>query len=168
MEGKKAQAVESYLSVSFGNALAEPARQFFLMNCNSRMPFREIVAQMCRHFNPKTRLLQLQSEMDGLSPASFMHKHQISDIAAGLSQIADYINTIAPQLPNGFSDDQQKTRYLRRAVMGFDWSKLAISKLTASHYTFPQFITTLRKNVEFQEEQSRKHSADMNYGQYIM
>ena len=158
---------ESQMSLFFVNALAEPARQFFLANCNSRTPFREIVAQMCRHFNSENRQVQLQSEMDSLSLASFIQRHHISDIATGLTQIVDHINSLAPQLPNEFGDDQHKMRYLRRAVMGFDGSTQTMSQLTVSRFSFPQFITAVRENVQLQEELSRKHTADMNYSQYI-
>lgn len=105
------------MSLFFVNALADPARQFFLSNCSPTMPINVIATHMRRHYNSETRKLQIQSKMDSLDLGIFMQKNEITDQAIGLSRLVDHINELAPQLPYGFGDDAHKTRYLRRAVM---------------------------------------------------
>ena len=65
---------------------------------------------MRRHYNSDARKLSIQSEMDGLEHSLFMQKHQINDVSLGLNQLVDFINTLEPQLHNGFGDDKQKTQ----------------------------------------------------------
>ena len=94
----------------FENAVADPARQFFLTHCSSRMPFDQINSHMQRHFNSESRKLTLQSDMDSLNLSSFMNKHNKSDNSQGLAKLVDHINALDPQLPEGFGDDAHKTR----------------------------------------------------------
>lgn len=54
------------MSLFFINALSDPARQFFISNCSSDMPFEPIATIMRRQYNSDTRKLQIHSEMDSL------------------------------------------------------------------------------------------------------
>ncbi len=69
------------------------------------MDYADIAALMWHDYNSETRNLQLQSEMDALELAYFMHKHQYIDPALGLSKKIDHINALAPRLPQGFGDN---------------------------------------------------------------
>ena len=108
------------MSLFFVNALADPARRFFLTHCSKSMPYDQMISVMRRHYNSETRKLQLQSKMEGLDLGSFMQKNQIADYAQALVQMVDHMNSPALQLPAGFGDDAHKTRYLRKAVMRFE------------------------------------------------
>ncbi len=110
----------SQMSLSLVNAVADPVRQIFLTSCSSRISFEQIVSSMRRHCNSETHKLQKQSEMDSMELISFIHRHKFSNYTDGLAKLVDYINILAPQLPQGFSDDQHKTRYLRPAVIDYD------------------------------------------------
>ena len=158
---------KSKMSLFFVNDLVDPARQFFLTHCFSRMQFDEIIAHMRRRYESDTRQLQLQSEMDSLSLPSFMHKRRITEITSGLAMLVDYINALAPQLPRGFGDDAHKTRYLLRAVMSYDWAQQPISQLTTSRYTFVQLITALNESLQLLDEISRARTTDIQYRQYF-
>ena len=136
------------MSLFFVNALEDPARQLFLTNCSSNMPFEQIVSIMKRHYSSETRKLQIQSEMESLDLEFFMNKNQITDNSIGLSKLVDYINSRTNQLPAGFGDDSHKTRYLRRAVMSLDWAVHPISQIAASKYSFNQFITALQEILQ--------------------
>ena len=127
---------QAQMSLFFVNALADPARQYFLTHCSSHMPFEQRVSIMRRHYSSDTRKLQIQSEMDSLDLPSFMSKHNIVDNSHGLSKLVDHINALAPQLPTGFGDDSHKTRYLLRAVMSLDWARHPISQIATSKYSF--------------------------------
>ena len=155
------------MSLFFVNALADPARQYFLTHCSSHMPFGQIVSMMRRHYSSDTRKLQVQSEMDSLDVPSFMSKHNIADNSRGLSKLVDHINSLSPQLPTGFGDDPHKTRYLRRAAMSFEWTKQPIFQIATSKHSFIQFITALQESLQLKEEHSRVQHLDLNYGQYV-
>ena len=139
---------EAQKSLFFINALEDPAREFFLRQCSSKMPFDEIATRMHRHYNSDSRKLTLQSEMDELELSLFMQKHQITDVSLGLKRLVDFINALAPQLFTGFGDDKHKTRYLRRAVMRFDWAKNPLAQLVTAHYSFEQFTTALHESIQ--------------------
>ena len=123
--------------------------------CSSRMPFEEIANRMGRHCNSDARKLSLQSEMDGLELSLFMQKHQINDVSPRLKQLVDFINALTLQLLNGFGDGKHKNRYLRRAVMGFDWARNPLTQLTTSQYSFEQFIMALNESIQLLNELSR-------------
>ena len=155
------------MSLFFINALADPARKFFLSNCSPSMPFKEIVSRMHPHYNSETRKLQLQSEMDSLDLGEFMKKRSMTDVSESLIKIYDNINALASQLPSGFGDDTHKTRYLRRAVVRFEWAKQPISMVTTSRYSFTQFLTALQESIQLNEELTRANAPGVNYGQYV-
>ena len=155
------------MSLFFVNALADPARQFFLTHCSSRMPFDQITSQKRRYFNSESRKLRLQSDMDSLNLSSFMNKHNVSDYSQGLAKRVNHINALAPELPQGFGDDAHKTRHLRRAIRQFLWALNPIAQLTTSRYTFVQFITALNESLQLKEELYRAYGSDMLYGQCI-
>ena len=157
----------SQMSLFFVNALADPARQFFLNNCSTSMPFEDIASHMQRHYNSETRKLQNQSEMDSLELTSFMHKHGVTDLGDGLTKLVNHINALAPQLPAGFGDDAHKTRYMRRAVLGHSFAQQPIAQITSARYTFTQFTTALKESLQLKEELSRARAPEMNYGQYV-
>ena len=131
------------------------------------MPYEQIVAIMRRHYNSETRKLQLQSEMDSLDLASFMRKKQISDSSQGLMMIVNHINALAPQLPDCFGNESHKTRYLRKAVMSFDWAQQPIASIASSRYSFLQLISALQESLQLREEAGRAQALEKNYGQYV-
>jgi len=62
----------SEISLFFVNALADPARSFFLNHYNQNMQYSEITSHMRRHYNSKARKLAIQSEIDGREIESYM------------------------------------------------------------------------------------------------
>ena len=74
---------------------------------------------------------------------------------------------LAPQLPTGFGDDVHKTRYLGRAVLGQPFAQQPISQITSSRYSFTQFTTAMKENLQLREELSRATAPELNYGQYV-
>ena len=116
------------VSLFFVNTLADPSRQLFLTYCSQTMPLDQIAQNMKPHSISETKKLQLRSEFDSLDLQSFMSKHQIVDTSAGLTKLVDHINALVPQLPDGFGNDSNKIRYLRRAVMRLEWAQQPIPK----------------------------------------
>ena len=157
----------SQMSLFFINALAYPAREFFLSNCSPSLPFNEIVSRMHRHYNSETRKLQLESEMDSLDLGEFLKKRSMADVSEGLIKIRDHINALASQLPSGFGDEAHEARYLRRAFMRFEWAKQPIFMVTTSQYSFTQFLTALQEGIELNEELTCANAPGVNYGRYV-
>ena len=122
------------MSLFFINALAGPAR--LLTHCSSNIEYNQIISIMRRHYNSETRKLQLQSEMYSLELAAFMRKNQITDHTRCLEKLINRINDLALQLPLNFGDDNHKTRYLRHAVMRFDWAQQPIAQMTTGQLLF--------------------------------
>ena len=131
------------------------------------MGFGDIAMKMRRHYNSDARKLSLQSEMDSLDLATFMQKHEITDFSMGLKRLVDSVNGLAPQLFHGFGDGKHKIRYLRRAVMSFDWARNPLSQITTSQYSFDQFVKALNKAIQLQAEISRTRTTGIDYGQYL-
>ena len=157
----------SQMSLFFVNALADPARQYFLTHCSSNMPFQEIVTIMRRQYSSETRKLQIQYEMYSLDLTVCMHNNDIKNARIELTRIIDRINSPAPQLPAGFGDDAHKNRYIIRAFMGQDWAQTPISHIAMSRYSFVQFITALEESLQISEEPSRARAQSTLFGQYM-
>lgn len=134
------------MSLFFDNALAGLARQNFLTYCSRTMPFHQIFQNMERHYNSDTRKLQLQSEVDSLDLQKFMNKHQIVDTSTGLTKLVDYINVLAPQLPECFGNDSHKTIYLGRAVMRLELAQQPISQMATSRciYSYSSLLLCMK------------------------
>ena len=56
--------------------------------------------------------------MESIEKMAFISKHQISYLGEGLTKFINHINELAPQLLTGFGDDDNKTRYHLRTVLG--------------------------------------------------
>ena len=84
-----------------------------------------------------------------------------------MTRLVDHINAIASQLPTGFGDDSHKARYLRRAVIRFDWAQNSIAQVATSKYTFTQFITPLQESMQITEEINRARALGTNYIHYL-
>ncbi len=96
-----------------------------------------------------------------------MRKHKFTEVSIGLERLANYINALVPQLPKCLGDDPHKTRYLRRAVMRYEWAQQPISQLTTSQYSYIQLVAVLNASLQLQEEISSAGAPEVNYGQYI-
>ena len=105
--------------------------------------------------------------MDSVDCSKFMKKRSVRDVSGGLSKICDHTSALASQLPSGFVEDDHKTRYLRRAVMRFDWAKQPIPVVTTPRYSFTQFLTALQESIQLNEEFARANAPYVKYGQYI-
>ena len=104
--------------------------------------------------------------MYSLDLSTFMQRNQYSDPAREALKLVDYINALAPQLPTGFGADSHKTRYLRRAVMKYDWAQQTISQITTARHTFTQFLTALQERSQLRDEIARVRTSEVHYGQY--
>ncbi len=104
--------------------------------------------------------------MDSLDLSSFMRKHNFTEVSIELERLVNYINALAPQLPRSLGDDLHKTRYLRRAVMPYEWAQQPIYQLTTSQYSYIQFVAALNASLQLQEEISRARAPKVDYGQY--
>ena len=59
------------------------------------MEIHEIAKITSRHYNPETRKIQLQSEMDSLDIPPFVPKYQRAEYFLGLTKLIDYVNALA-------------------------------------------------------------------------
>lgn len=89
-----------------------------------------------KEFDSLTRQETIQSELEGIRLQSFMDRNEISDQAEGMEKFFAEINNLNPQAPPSILNDVQKTRYLRRALLGVTWAKGPISRIYSFYFSF--------------------------------
>ena len=104
----------------FVKVLEGPARTFFLNFYAPGMTYEEIFEKIQREYNSDSRQLQVQSTLEGLRLNTFISIHSLTSESEGLNKMVEYIERLAPQCPPGFHSDENKIRFLRSAVLGYE------------------------------------------------
>ena len=138
----------------FVNVLADPARTFFFNNARDDMTFEQMADMMVKEYNSDARQLQVQGMLETLRLDKYMAEHDISSHSEGLTKLVDVIERLTPQCQPQFRSDANKINYLRKAVLGFNWSMTPIGNIITAKYTFNGFVTALREHLQLESEVS--------------
>ncbi len=136
----------------FVNSLDGPARTFLLSHFAPGMSYVQVADMMRKEYDSDSRQLQVQSRLEGLKLDSFMLEETISTTSTGLNKLEDLIERLTPQCPVGFRSDENKTRYLRSAVIGHEWAIAPIRSIVTHRYKFHGFVTALHESLQLSEE----------------
>ena len=136
----------------FSNVLEGPALTFFLNTYVPGMTYEEISEAMKREYNSDSRQLQVQSTLEGLRLDSFMAANSLSTESEGLNKMVEYIERLAPQCPPGFRSNENKIRFLRSAVLGYEWALAPIRNIVTHRYKFNAFVTALHESLQLSNE----------------
>lgn len=81
-----------------------------------------------------------------------MTKYELNSFSEALTKTVTIIELMAPQCPPHFRSEPHKITYLKNAVIGQHWSRIPISNIVTSHFTFNGFVTALRESMQLEEE----------------
>ncbi len=70
----------------------------------------------------------------------------------GLTKLVEHIERLVPQCPPGFRSNENKIRFLRKAVLGFDWALVPIRNIVSHRYKFNAFVTALHESLQLATE----------------
>ena len=153
----------------FINAFSGPARTHFFQNADHNMTYDTLCELMRKEYDSDARHRAVQSELEKLRIEKFMYERDITAISQGLTSFVDQINSLAPQCPNHFRHDSNKTRFLRAAVVGHPWASRTIRQITTLKFTFHIFVTALQEGIQLHEEESKHYTSTVlptNYQRY--
>ena len=136
----------------FVNVLADPARTFFFNNARDDMTFDEMARMMVKEYNSDARQLQVQGILETLRLDKYMAEQGLTSPSEGLTKLVDLIERLTPQCQPQFRSDANKINYLRKAVLGFNWSMVPIGNIITAKYSFNGFVTALREHLQLENE----------------
>ncbi len=88
-----------------------------------------------------------------------MTAHSLATESEGLKRIVEHIERLTPQCPVGFRSDENKIRYLRSAVLGYEWSLTPIRSIVTHGYKLHGFVTALHESLQLSEELKSRTSS---------
>ena len=116
------------------------------------MSYDELVEVMTGEYDNEARQLSVLTELSTLTFEKIRRKADVSDADECLTRLVDTINSLAPQCPPAFRRDENKSHFLRQAVIRQPWAEAAIADITSSGYSFNKFVTSLRVKMQLFEE----------------
>ncbi len=100
------------------------------------MSYDEVRELMKLEYDSDSRQLQVHSTLENLRLDVFMATRSLTTESEGLTKLVEHIEQLVPQCPSGFRSDENKTRFLRKAVLGFDWALAPIRNIVSHRYKF--------------------------------
>lgn len=94
------------------------------------------VANIMKEFDSDSRKLQVQSTFKRLKLNIFMSMYSITSLSTGLTKIVEKIEHLTPQCPAGFRSRENKKRFLRGAVITYEWARSLLQSMTSDRYNF--------------------------------
>lgn len=100
-----------------------------------------------------TRQATIQAEPESLCFGHFMAQNNISFQSECLEKLIREIDTLSPEAPLSFRDDDPRVRCLRRALLDVPWAQAAIGQLYSMNITFNQFLSSLCDGLQLHAAQ---------------
>lgn len=107
---------------------------------------------MVKEYNSDARQLQAQGTLENLRMDKHMAEHGISTHSDGLTELADVIERLTPQCQPQLRSDANKINYLRKAVVGFNWSKTLIGNIITAKHALNGLVAALRERLQLESE----------------
>ena len=70
----------------------------------------------------------------------------------GLTRLVEYLELLTPQCPPGIRSDENKIRFLRKALLSYEWGLSPIRNIVSHRYTFHAFFTALHESLQLSNE----------------
>ena len=157
---------DASMATNFASALADPARAYFLSNVQPGMSFSEIEKLMNAEYNSNSRQIQFHRLFASLRIDEIKEEKNLSSHQETLKDIIQTIDKLVPQCPPTFRSGDNKINFLRKAVIGQEWAKLAIANVDSGDVSWGQFTTnlhaamSLRKEMEETEEKKSFYNSN--------
>ena len=151
----------------FTSVLTGSALDWFLNNLSIEMAYDDIANAMIAQYNPPHRKAALLSEVDGIRFSTFKQIHGIDNDRTALNRMIKYLDHLVPQLAADFQTEAQKTRFLKNAVFGLEWSITPCKNISTAGYTYNQFVTALNESLQVQMDLDTFRGTCTRYGQLI-
>ena len=119
------------MATNFSAALRGPARAFHLSNIKKGMPFSDTERFMSAEYNSSSRQIQVRRNLDALRINGIMNEKGLCSEEDALKEIINRIETLVPQCPPAFRNDENKISFLRHPVIRQPWARNAVAKVEA-------------------------------------
>ena len=105
------------------------------------MAYGQVLELMKREYDSESRQLQVQCTLECLSLDAFMSVRSLRTYSDGLTKLFEHFELLTPQCPPGFRSDQNKIRFLRKAVLSCEWAFAPIRNIDSHRYKCHSFVS---------------------------
>lgn len=133
------------------NLLRGDALRFYNEEIEGRYStYNESVSVLSSHFNSLDKQQRVKADLSTLSLATFASREGGS-VTKGLSSLAEYISSRAPQCPVSFRHESHKVDFLRNAVIAYPWAQPVLSCVN-QETRYQGLFTQLANALQVHEE----------------
>lgn len=79
---------------------------------------------------------------------SYMSDRSLASRVEGREKLAELADRLTPQYQPQFRSTTSKINFLRRAVLGFTWAFIRVTKVITCKYSFDGFVAALREQQQ--------------------
>ena len=151
----------------FTSVLKGSALDWFLNNLSRDMMHSDIADAMIQQYNLPYRKAALLSEVEGIRFTTFKHTSGIESDRNALNRMIKHLDHLVPQLAADFQSGAHKTRILKNALFGLEWSITPCKSLSTAGFTYNQFVTALNESLQVQMDLYTFRGTSTRYGQLI-
>lgn len=105
------------MATKFTATLEDPARAFFLSNFKQGMSYQDIEKFMPAEYYSNNRQLQVRRKLESLRIKQVMEEKNLNSADEAMRYIINFIDTLVPQCPPTFRNDENKICFLLQAVV---------------------------------------------------
>lgn len=116
------------------------------------MSFNDMALMMLKEYNSDAGQQQVKGILDLICLATFMSERGLMSLSERLTKFVNHIEELAPQCHVYARSEGSKIEYLRKSVMGYEWSKNAIQNIVSSSYSFNEFVRALHEGLQLETE----------------
>lgn len=116
------------------------------------MSFQAMEKVTLKEYDNHVRQLAAQAELEYITIDQVMKERELTDLDSGLTKPVDKINALSHQAPPQFRSDEQKKRFLHKAVLLQSWAETFILQMTTTWVAFNRLVTALREPIQLEDE----------------
>lgn len=120
--------------------------------------YAEALSRMSVQYGTYVRHMEAKNELGSLRLDKLVAEGTSEKVA--LTHIYESTTKLSPQLPEIHRGDGHKLVYLRSAVVGIQWTRLPIARLSTTPMDFQQFYDELKAALQLEQEYRAVTSLD--------
>jgi len=143
---------DASMATNFGIALKDRAKTFFISTVQPGMSFEDISKFMLAEYNSNSRQIQIRRMLDTMRIGTFKTEKGLTSDEEALREMISTIDSMVPQCPPAFRQDENKISFLRQAIIKESWATNAVTKVDAGNVSWSQFTTDLHAALSLRRE----------------
>lgn len=133
------------------NILTKDAQRFYIDRVKAYVTsFEQVVKMIDDEYNSPARKARVNNFLNSLRVNDYIGNKV--DSALDLAKVFKLILKLSTQVPASPRGDTHRIEFLRRAVIGYDWSREPLSRFATDGITFQRLYRELEAAVQLEKE----------------